>query len=119
MARGRVLIPGGLAVVWAPENTRQAVWDSFQRGETFATSGPRIRIRTLASWTPPPADICDRLSAGDNPVDTGELAGAVMGGDLPPRPDGAKAPYIVVWAQQDPGGDEPGLPLQKIGRAHV
>src|SRR3546814_11370604 len=37
-----------------------------------------------------------------------------MGGDLPPRPDGAKAPYIVVWAQQDPGGDEPGLPLQKL-----
>ncbi|HEY9547321.1 MAG TPA: DUF3604 domain-containing protein [Solimonas sp.] len=114
MDRARGFNPGGLAGVWAPENTRQAVWDSFQRGETFATSGPRIRIRTLASWTPPPADICDRLSAGDNPVDTGELAGAVMGGDLPPRPDGAKAPYIVVWAQQDPGGDEPGLPLQKL-----
>src|SRR3546814_9936177 len=70
MDRARGFNPGGLAGVWAPENTRQAVWDSFQRGETFATSGPRIRIRTLASWTPPPADICDRLSAGDNPVDT-------------------------------------------------
>jgi hypothetical protein len=106
--------PGGLAGVWAPENTRQAVWDGFQRGETFATSGPRIRIRTIATWTAPPDDICDRLSAGDNPVDTGEIAGAVMGGDLPPKPEGAKAPYIVVWAQQDPGGKTPGLPLQKL-----
>ena len=112
--RARGFNPGGLAGVWAPENTRRAVWDAFQRGESFATSGPRIRIRTLATWTPPPADICDRLSAGDNPVDRGELAGAVMGGSLPPRPDGATAPYVVVWAQQDPGGDEAGLPLHKL-----
>ena len=113
--RARGFNPGGLAAVWAPENTRQSIWDAFQRAETFATSGPRIRIRTLASWSPPPADICDRLSAGDNPVDTGEMAGAVMGGNLPPPPAGAGAPYVVVWAQQDPGGKTPGLPLQKLG----
>ncbi|WP_084182649.1 DUF3604 domain-containing protein [Nevskia soli] len=110
--RARGFNPGGLAGVWAPENTRASVWSALQRGESFATSGPRIRIRTVASWTVPPADICDRLSAGDNPVDTGEMQGAVMGGDL--TAGGSGAPYVVVWAQQDPGGAEPGLPLQKL-----
>ncbi len=100
--------------MWAPQNTRASVWSAFQRGETFATSGPRIRIRTIASWGAPPVDICDRLSAGDNPVDSGALQGAVMGGDLPDQSSGNGAPYLVIWAQQDPGGAEPGLPLQKL-----
>ncbi|HWU67997.1 MAG TPA: DUF3604 domain-containing protein [Stenotrophobium sp.] len=111
--RARGFNPGGLAGVWAPENTRQSLWNAFQRRETFATSGPRIQIRTLASWTPPPADICDQLSAGNNPVDTGKMAGVVMGGTLPADTTQA-APYVVVWAQQDPGGKTPGLPLQKL-----
>lgn len=111
--RARGYNPGGLAGVWAPENTRDAIWDAMQRGETFATSGPRIRIRSLALWQKPPADLCARLNAGENPVDRGELPGAVMGGDLPPRA-GSATPWIVVWAQQDPGGTQPGLPLQSL-----
>lgn len=111
--RARGFNPGGLAGVWAPENTRAAVWSAMKRRETFATSGPRIRIRTLAMWTKPPDNICDQLSAGINPVDTGAVAGAVMGGSLPDNPTPA-APYVVVWAQQDPGGSQPGLPLQKL-----
>lgn len=111
--RARGFNPGGLAGVWAQENTRASIWAAFQRGETFGTSGPRILIRTLASWTPPPADICDQLSAGNNPVDTGAMQGTVMGGDLPDLVAGA-APYLVIWAQQDPGGTQPGLPLQEL-----
>lgn len=103
---------GGLAGVWAPENTREAIWDAVYRGETFGTSGPRIRIRMQASWTPPPDDICTKLAQGGESVDA--ASGAVMGGDLPPQPDGAGAPYITVWAMQDPGGEQPGLPLQAI-----
>ncbi|MDI3258540.1 MAG: DUF3604 domain-containing protein [Sinobacteraceae bacterium] len=113
MDRARGFNPGGLAGVWAPENTRAAVWAALLRGETFATSGPRIRIRTLASWTPPPADICQRLDGGDNPIDRGELPGALMGGVLPANPSSG-APYLIVWAQQDPGGAQPGLPLQAL-----
>jgi hypothetical protein len=110
--RGRGFNPGGLAGVWAEQNTRAAIWNGVHRGETFGTSGPRIRIRTLATWQTPPADICERLSAGDNPIDLGEISGARMGEDLPART--GEAPYIVAWAMQDPGGAEPGNPLQRI-----
>jgi len=110
--RARGFGSGGLAGVWAEENTRGQVWDALHRGETFGTSGSRLRIRMQASWTPPPDDICARLAQGGESV--GVTDGAVMGGDLPPPPAGAGAPYITVWAMQDPGGSEPSLPLQAI-----
>lgn len=110
--RARGFGTGGLAGVWAAENTRGQIWDSLHRGETFGTSGPRMRIRMQASWTPPPSDICAKLAQGGESVTA--ATGAVMGGDLPPKPDGATAPWITVWAMQDPGGSEPSLPLQAI-----
>lgn len=111
--RGRAFNPGGLAGVWAEQNTREDIWNGLQRGESFATSGPRIRIRSYASWQAPPADICQRLASGEDLIAQG-LPGARMGADLPARPSDAGPPYVVVWAMQDPGGDTPGAPLQRI-----
>lgn len=109
----RAYNPGGITGVWAEENTRDQIWHGIHRGETFGTSGPRMRIRTVATWKQPPANICDRLAAGQNPIDTGEIGGARMGGDLPPAA-GSGGPWIVAWAMQDPGGSQPGLPLQRL-----
>ncbi|MES3039852.1 MAG: DUF3604 domain-containing protein [Pseudomonadota bacterium] len=103
----RSLNPGGLAGVWATQNKRNDIWDAVHRGETWGTSGPRIKVRTVGAWNLP-TNICDRLAAGENPVDTGEIPGALMGGDLPLPAKGA--PKIAVWAQQDPEN----YPLQRI-----
>lgn len=105
----RTLNPGGLAGVWAPENTRAEIFDALHRGESWGTSGPRIRVRTLAGWELPP-NTCARLSAGESPIDRGEATGARMGEELAgPVPDGG-APQIAVWARQDPEG----APLQRV-----
>ncbi len=103
----RTLNPGGLAGVWAPENNRSEIWDSIHRGETWGTSGPRIKIRSVGGWALP-ANICDQFAGGSNPVDTGDVPGALMGGNLPLPAQGA--PKIAVWARQDPEN----YPLQRI-----
>ncbi|UCG16529.1 MAG: DUF3604 domain-containing protein [Phycisphaerales bacterium] len=39
---------GGLAVVWAEANTRQALWDAIQQRRTYATTGTRILLEFTA-----------------------------------------------------------------------
>ena len=87
---------GGLAGVWAEENTRASLFAALQRRETFATSGPRIQVRFFGGWSfdetllgePGLLDVCDRN-------------GVPMGGDLP-EAEAGRAPSFVVWADKDP-----------------
>jgi hypothetical protein len=103
----RPLNPGGITGVWAPANTREHIFDAIAAGESFGTSGPRLRIRSAASWSQPPANVCQRLASGEDL----SLAGMTpMGSNLPPPPAAGAAPWLVVWAEQDPEG----VPLQQI-----
>lgn len=101
---GRTGSPGGLAVIWAEENSREALFDAMRRRETYATSGPRIVARFFAGWGYP-SELCDA---------TDQLArayaeGVPMGGELGPRPADA-APVFFASALRDALG----APLQRI-----
>ena len=87
----------GATGVWAPENTREAIFDGIKRKETYGTSGPLIRLRFFGGWDYP-AGMTDQ----DDFVAQGYAGGVPMGGDLPEMPDGAKAPTFAVWALKDP-----------------
>ena len=102
--------PGGLAGVWAEENTRDAIFDALKRRETFATSGPRIAPRFFAGWDIP-TDMCRSTAFAQ----VGYQRGVPMGGVLPAAPSPASSPRFVVSAQADPGtAAAPGHALQRL-----
>ncbi len=86
---------GGLAGVWAPQNTREAIWDAMQRKETFATSGPMIKLRFFGGY--------DLAAADVNSADFIKQAyanGVPMGGNL--KPAAGKSLTFLVMALKDP-----------------
>ncbi|MGB3626824.1 MAG: DUF3604 domain-containing protein, partial [Henriciella sp.] len=83
----------GLTGVWAEENTREAIFDAFRRKETFATTGPRIKVRFFASF-----DYEDGLADDPDLAAKAYDQGVPMGGNL--IGDG-RAPAFIVWAQRD------------------
>ncbi|MGE0791104.1 MAG: DUF3604 domain-containing protein [Sandaracinaceae bacterium] len=102
LVRGLTASPGGLAGVWATENSREAIFDALRRRETFATSGPRIVVRLFGAPALP-ADLCARADA----IETADAAGVPMGGTL----SGLTAPpTFFVTAQRD----SEGTALQRI-----
>ena len=86
---------GGLAGVWAPENTREAIFDAMQRKETFGTSGPMMKVRFFGSFD----YAVDDINKSDF-VKSAYAKGVPMGGDL--KRGAGKAPTFLVMALKDP-----------------
>ena len=85
----------GLTGVWAEENTREAIYDAFRRKETFATTGPRIRLRFFAGY-----DYADDLADRPDLIARAYAGGVAMGGEL--AAPGSRAPRFLLWASRDP-----------------
>jgi hypothetical protein len=91
------LSSAGTTGVWAPENTREAIFDAIKRKETYGTSGTFIRLRFFGGWDYPKNLVKDK-----DFVKKAYKTGVPMGQDLPKKPGSAKAPTFAVWAVKDP-----------------
>jgi hypothetical protein len=98
--------PGGLAVIWAEENSRDSLFEAMKRREVYGTSGPRMVLRFFGGW-----DYEDSICGDPNRDRDAYARGVAMGGELGTRPEGATAPRFIVAALGDPGvsGDPGGL----------
>ena len=102
--------PGGLAAVWAEENSRDAIFAALRRREVYGTSGPRIAVRFFGGWSYP-ANLCQ----GQSFVETGYADGVPMGDELDPGEARGGAPVFAVSALRDAGtAARPGTPLQRV-----
>src|SRR5439155_212269 len=99
--------PGGLAVVWAEENSRDAIFAAMRRREVYGTSGTRPIVRFFAGHYR--RSICSRPDL----IEIGYRKGVPMGAEI-----GAvdrHGPTFIVLASKDPGEEGlPGTPLQRI-----
>jgi hypothetical protein len=101
---------GGLAAVWAVENSRDAIWEAFQRRETYASSGPRIELRFFGGW-----GLDDDTCESEDRLANGYTDGVPMGGVLaaPGLFDDAPRFHLEAWA--DAGTElEPGTGLASL-----
>jgi hypothetical protein len=88
--------PGGLAAVWARENTRDAIFEGMAGREAYATSGTRIMLRFFAGWDYPAGLVEDPGLVGKAYV-----GGVPMGGVLERTQGGTKTPEFLIWALKD------------------
>ncbi len=99
---------GGHAVVWAEENSRDAIFAGLRRRETYATSGTRPTVRFFAGH-----GIDAGLCSAPDMIARAYAGGVPMGGELATRSDAA--PRFLVHAQKDPGiSGHPGTDLQRL-----
>jgi len=97
LGSGGIYGSGGLTGVWAEENTRESIYAALRRKETFATSGPEIRIRFFGGWS-----VANDALSAPGWVATAYANDAPMGGDLPQKPAAATAPGFILQAAKDP-----------------
>ncbi len=89
--------PGGIAGVWAQENSRQALFAAMRRRETFGTSGPRIEPRLFGGWS-----IDSNLCDAPDYVAQAYKDGVPMGAELPDAQRTGSAPRFLASAIRDP-----------------
>ena len=90
--------PGGIAGIYAVENSRKALFSAMQRRETFGSSGPRIRPRFFAGW-----ELDAAICKSTDFLQQGYAGGVPMGADLPlPPPGVVRSPLFVASASRDP-----------------
>ncbi|MBF7729099.1 DUF3604 domain-containing protein [Pseudomonas sp. N040] len=89
---------GGLAGIWAHENTREALWDAMARKEVYASTGTRLTVRVFAGQD----FSADDLNRSDFAAN-GYAKGVPMGGQL--QADAGKpAPMLLIQALREPDG---------------
>ncbi len=93
----------GLTGVWAEENTRESIYNALRRKETFATTGPRIKVRLFGGY-----DFDSELPRKRKLLRQVYAEGVAMGSDLLPAP--GKSPTLFAWAIRDAQS----APLQRL-----
>jgi hypothetical protein len=73
--------PGGLAVVWAEENSRTSIFNALKRKEVYGTSGPRFLVRFFLGESLD-ADLCSQPEAISRAYKTGVPMGTTSQADL-------------------------------------
>jgi hypothetical protein len=89
---------GGVAAVWAEANTREGIFEAIRRKETYATSGPRMKVRFFGGF-----GLEDIAFGSADGLRQAYESGVPMGGDLEAAPDGA-APTFLVHAMKEADG---------------
>lgn len=99
---------GGLAGIWAIENTRESLFGSLRSREVFATSGTRIQPRFFAA-----ANFNEALCAEAGYVKKAYQDGVPMGSKL--LLNKGQSPSFLVSALADIGSkSHSGTPLQRL-----
>ena len=108
------LNPGGLAVVWAEENSRDAIFEGMRRREAYATSGTRPVLRFFGGWDYEASD-CE----ADEPAARGYASGVPMGSDLEAPSRSGQSPSFLLAAARDPDPEMAGLDRIEIVKGWV
>jgi len=73
--------PGGLAVVWAEENSRTSIFQALKRKEVYGTSGPRFLVRFFLGESLE-TDLCNYPNAISRAYENGVPMGGTSQADL-------------------------------------
>jgi hypothetical protein len=102
MPPARKLAASGYTAVWALENSRKAIFEALQRGETYGTTGSRMVVRFFGGWAYEKED-----TESSQLVSQGYKKGVPMGGDLTRNSTfttSNNSPTFLLNALKDPMG---------------